>query len=259
MLATLTIITAVCVGFLLSGVTLPDWLTLIGRWIPAVVSLIVIAIVRPPGSVSRWWMLRPGRVGTLLSGLAVGAIGIAAIYAVAAGLAVLFGVAAPLSWGAYAQIAALAIPAAIVFSLSTLGEEVGWRAFLPQLMPELNRWVRAGVISGIWVLFHVPLHAAMILQGVLSPMIGLVSTLLLLPLGVFLAMLVERFGSVWPAVIAHAVPMSVLNLVSGSAELSAGALWSLTGITTAVLIVGAMLAAPRRRQTDGDGVSAAHR
>lgn len=243
---TLAVVTGLCAGFLFSGVVLPDWFTIVGRWIPAIVSLIVIMFFRLPGTVSRWWMLRPGRTSRLLAGLATGVVGLILIYAVATSIAVALGIAAPLSWAHYAQIAALTLPAALLFSLSTLGEEVGWRAFLPQLMPRANRWVRATAISGIWVVFHVPLHGTMILQGTLAPTAGIVSTLLLLPLGVFLAMLVERFGSVWPAVIAHAVPMSVLNLVADPASLSPSALWTLSAITAVILIVGARLVAPRR-------------
>lgn len=244
---TLVLVTAICAAFLLSGTPLPDWFTIAGRWIPAIVSLIVIMRFRLPGRISRWWMLRPGGIRRLLSGVAAGVIGLVLIYAVAAGIGIGLSIAAPLSWMAYLQIAALTVPAALLFSLSTLGEEVAWRSFLPQLFPGANRWSSAVAISSVWVLFHIPLHATMILQGTLPLSAGIVSTLLLLPLGVFLAMLVERFGSVWPAVIAHAVPMSVLNLVAESAELPTLALWGLAGITAAALTVGAVIAAPRSR------------
>lgn len=245
--ATLVLVTGICAGFLVSGAVLPDWFTIAGRWIPAVVSLIVIVYFRLPGRISQWWMLRAGGTRRLIWGMVAGAIGLVVIYAVAAGIGIGLGLAEPLSWTAYLQIAALAVPAALMFSLSTLGEEVAWRAFLPQLFPSANRWTSAVVISSVWVVFHIPLHGTMILQGTLPLSTGIISTLLLLPLGVFLATLVERFGSVWPAVIAHAVPMSVLNLVADPAELSTLALSGLAGITTTALIVGALIAAPRRR------------
>ncbi len=246
-IATLALVTVICAVFLVSGATLPDWFTIAGRWIPAVVSLVVIMLFGLPEPISRWWLLRPGSIRTLLGGVASGVLGLVLIYAVAAAVGIGLGLAAPLSWMAYLQIAALTVPAALLFSLSTLGEEVAWRAFLPALILGANRWVRALAISGIWVVFHIPLHGTMILQGSLDPLAGIVSTALLLPLGVFLAMLVERFGSVWPAVIAHAVPMSVLNLVADSAELPPAALWGLAGITTVALTVGSIIIAPRRR------------
>ncbi|MGO2930991.1 CPBP family intramembrane glutamic endopeptidase [Microbacterium sp.] len=245
--ATLALVTLICAVFLVSGAPLPDWFTIVGRWIPAVVSFVVILSFGLSGSVTRWWMLRPGKIGTLLSGLATGVLGLVLIYAVAAAIGIALGFAAPLPLAAYLQIAVLTVPAALLFSVSTFGEEVAWRAFLPQLLPGVNRWARAVVISGIWVVFHIPLHGTMILQGSLPPVTGVVSTVLLLPLGIFLAMLVERFGSVWPAVIAHAVPMSVLNLVAGSADLSAPALWGLAAVTTVALTAGAIIVAPARR------------
>lgn len=244
--ATLALVTLICAVFLVSGTTLPDWLTIVGRWIPAGVSVVVIVLFRLPNSIGRWWMLRPGSIRALLGGLATGVLGLVLIYAVAAAIGIGLGLAAPLTAMAYLQIAALILPTALLFSLSTLGEEAAWRAFLPQLVPGVNRWVRAIVISGIWVVFHIPLHGTMMLQGSLAPSTGIVSTLLLLPLGVFLAMLVERFGSVWPAVVAHAVPMSVLNLVADSAELSSSQ-WGLAGITAVALAVGSVIAAPARR------------
>jgi len=246
-IAALVLITLICGVFLLSGVELPDWLTVIGRWIPAVVSLGVIVLFRLPNSVGHWWMLRPGGMRRLFGGLATGVLGLAAIYALAAAVGVSLGLATPLTGADYLQIALLTVPMALLFSLSTLGEEAAWRAFLPQLVPGMNRWGRAITISGIWVVFHIPLHGTMILQGTLDPSTGIVSTLLLLPLGVFLAMLVERFGSVWPAVIAHAVPMSVLNLVANAAELPSSALWGLAGITAITLTIGAVIVAPIRR------------
>jgi len=243
----MAVMTGICVVFLISNVVLPDWFTIVGRWIPAVLSLAVIMLFQLPRSVGRWWMLRPGGMRRLLAGSATGLVGLVAIYAGAAAIAVWWGAAAPLSWTEYAQIAALTVPVALLFTLSTLGEEVGWRAFLPQLMPDMNRWVRAAAISGVWVVFHIPLHGTMILQGTLPAAVGAVSTILLLPLGVFLAMLVERFGSVWPAAIAHAVPMSVLNLVVNPADQSLASLWILALIASCLLIIAAVLVAPRRR------------
>lgn len=243
----LVVMTSICAVFLLSDVVLPDWFTIVGRWLPAVLSLAMIMLFRLPGSVSRWWLLRPGGVRRLLAGSATGLVGLLLVYAVAAGVAVWWGAATPLSWADYAQIAALTVPLALMFTLSTLGEEVGWRAFLPQLMPDVNRWVRAAAISGVWVVFHIPLHATMILQGTLPVAAGAASTILLFPLGMFLAMLVERFGSVWPAVVAHAVPLSALNLVANPAGQSPASLGALIAITSGVLIVGAVLVAPRTR------------
>lgn len=243
---TLTLVTIICGVFLVSDTEIPEWFPVVGRWLPALVSLGIVAVFGLRGRVCEWWMLRPGGVRRLLTGLTVGMLGLIAVYAAAAAAAIALGVAVPLAAQDYLGIAAVIVPSALLFSLSTLGEEAAWRGFLPQLMPGVDRWTRATLISGVWVLFHIPLHGAMVLQGVLPLVTGIVSTLLLLPLGIFLVMLVERFGSVWPAVIAHAVPMSVLNLVASPSTLTLAHLWMLAGITAMTLVLGALVIAPRR-------------
>ena len=118
-----------------------------------------------------------------------------------------------------------------------LGEEFGWRAYLqPKLMPIGGR--SAMIWMGlIWSVWHWPLllmgHAyGLDYPG--APWLGLITfTWLTFVLGVFLGWLTWRAGSVWPAVIGHAVhngitPASTLLLIN-----TANPLW---GPTTAGLI-----------------------
>lgn len=104
----------------------------------------------------------------------------------------------------------------IVNGVATFGEEFGWRAYLlPKLMP--LGWRRAtlwmGVIWGVW-------HWPVIFMGAeygfnypgypwLGPLLFIWFTF---SLGVFLAWMTLRAGSVWPAVIGHAAANGIGQL-----------------------------------------------
>ena len=96
----------------------------------------------------------------------------------------------------------LAIPFNMIF---TFGEEFGWRGYLlPRLSPLGG--VTAAVISGaIWGLWHAPL---ILLDGYNypgHPVSGLgMMVVFTTALGVILAWLRFRSGSVWPSTLAHA-------------------------------------------------------
>ena len=125
------------------------------------------------------------------------------------------GRAAPASlWGlviAQAVVAILSSP--VVNAISTFGEEFGWRAYLlPKLMPSdgnpagiRKALALMGLIWGIW-------HWPLIFMGTeyrfnypgwpwLGPLVFIWFTFVV---GVFLAWVTLRGGSVWPAVIGHA-------------------------------------------------------
>jgi len=93
--------------------------------------------------------------------------------------------------------------------LFTFGEEFGWRAYLlPKLLPLGGR--KAALISGaIWGVWHAPIIAMGHNYGVDYagfPWLGMVMmTLFCVLFGVFMAWITLKEGSVWPAVIAHAV------------------------------------------------------
>jgi membrane protease YdiL (CAAX protease family) len=118
----------------------------------------------------------------------------------------------------------------VINSFFTFGEEFGWRAYLLQkLLPLGPRW--AVVISGvIWGLWHWPMIAMGHNYGLNyagAPWLGiLVMTWFTLWLGVILSWLVLRGGSVWPAVIGHAIINAVAGLgmiwVSGQPNLLLG-------------------------------------
>ncbi|MBZ2198495.1 CPBP family intramembrane glutamic endopeptidase [Occultella gossypii] len=255
-------ITAICATFLAVGATIPEWFVVVGRWLPALVSLVVLRLVVLPGGLARWWALRPGGWRRLLGGCAVAVVALIAVYALSVLPIVAFGPAEPQPGSALAQVAILLIPTILVFSLSTFGEEVGWRGFLQQTLAEWGFWRASATIAGVWVAFHVPLHGAMAIQGTIDWLIAATSTIGLFPLGLFLSAAVLRFRSVWPAVFAHAVPLSALNLISNVDDLGPGTLWALTAITAVLLTAAAALLVrgrTRPAETDSEnGVSAAN-
>jgi membrane protease YdiL (CAAX protease family) len=99
----------------------------------------------------------------------------------------------------------------MVFSL---GEEIGWRGFL---VPELSKWInlrKAGLLSGlIWAGWHLP--------GILSGEYGtegtpfayqlLCFTVMVVSSGMLFAWIRIKSGSLWPAVILHAVHNNVIQ------------------------------------------------
>lgn len=236
---TLTTVTAICGAFLVLDAPIPEWFVIVGRWIPALVSLLALRLVRLPGGLGRWWQLRPGGWRRLLGGSAAALVVLVACYASAVAVMALTGLVTPQPVSVLVPVVTLLVPMVLVFSLSTFGEEVGWRGFLQQLLAGQGFWRSSCLVAGVWVLFHVPLHGAMALQGSLPVTIAVVTTVGLFPLGVFLSAAVTRWGSVWPAVFAHALPFSALNLVIGVDELSTATHVLLAVVTGVVLLAAA--------------------
>jgi membrane protease YdiL (CAAX protease family) len=115
------------------------------------------------------------------------------------------------------QLAQGVLIAPIINSISTFGEEFGWRAYLlPKLMPLGSRkaMVLIGLIWGIW---HWPVIFMGYEYGFNYPGYPWAGPLLFIwitfGLGIFLGWLALRGKSVWPAVIGHAA----INGVAGVA------------------------------------------
>lgn len=238
-------ITAVCGAFLMLDVVIPNWFVIVARWIPAIVAATVIVAYRQR-DVLGWFRLRtPWRRAVIGSLVAVGVL--LSTYAIAAAVALAAGVGEPHSASFYLRALAFIAPATLLFSLSTLGEEVAWRGFLHSCLGDTGVWRSSAVISGLWVIFHLPLHGTMVYQGVLPLDAALTSTLTLFALGLLLSATAHRFGSPWPAAFAHALPLSTLNLISLPAGPSAADHWVVAGITFTALVLAAVALAPGRR------------
>ena len=250
--APLLLLTAVCGAFLVADVPVPSWAVLVGRWIPALVSLIVLwPALRRPGGLRAVlvpaWGLRRSR-GTRRGVLALGAAGVAVVLVVAvvtAALSDAVGAMTVQPWGTVALGVALMLPFIPILALSTLGEEVVWRSHLPRLLGG-TFWRRSLLIALIWMAFHVPLHLTYVLQGDMSAAHAAATTVGLLPLSLFLSALTARQGSVWPAAIAHAVPITGVTLAADAAGIDPAAMWTITLVGAVLMLSAAMALAPSR-------------
>lgn len=238
---TLTAITLVSAAFVILDATMPSWFLVVGRWVPALVTLLVLRLVPLPGGVPTGWALRPGGERRLFAGAAATVGLLVAAYGVSVAVLAAVRLVEPQPWSALGQVALLLVPMILLFSLSTLGEEAAWRGFLQRAWSGGGFWRTAIAVSAVWVLFHVPLHGAMALQGTLPWDIAIVTTLGLFPLGIFLSAAVHRFGSVWPAVFGHALPFSALSLVTDVDGLPLSTHWVLATITAAAVLAAAVL------------------
>ncbi|WP_459193070.1 CPBP family intramembrane glutamic endopeptidase [Halosimplex sp. J119] len=115
------------------------------------------------------------------------------------------------------QIVQAAVAAPLLNSLATFGEEFGWRAYLlPKLAP--LGWRRALLAHGaVWGIWHWPVIAMGYNYGTDyagAPWLGLLAmAVATVGLGVFLGWVTLRSGSVFPAVVGHA-------MINGSAGLA---------------------------------------
>ena len=155
-----------------------------------------------------YFLIFPGRFG-----------GMAAVADLLAALEAQTGQEIPLSPTAFLalQIVQALVAAPLLNSLATFGEEFGWRGYLlPKLAP--LGWRRALVVHGVvWGVWHWPVIAMGYNYGLEytgAPWLGLVAmTVATVGLGVFLGWITLRSGSVFPAVVGHA-------MINGSAGLA---------------------------------------
>ena len=124
-----------------------------------------------------------------------------------AGLAVYL-LGAAVGWftqdSAVLRAALIAAPLTIfTASLSAIGEEIGWRGFLwPTLRTRYSFLFSSGLVFVIWWAFHVPV----ILFGWYGSLGGLPAfTVAILGFTLFIGVLTDRSGSLWPSVVGHGV------------------------------------------------------
>lgn len=155
-----------------------------------------------------YFLVFPGRFG-----------GMTAVADLIAALEAETGQEIPLSPSAFlaAQVVQALVAAPLLNGLATFGEEFGWRAYLlPKLAP--LGWRRALVVHGVvWGVWHWPVIAMGYNYGLAytaAPWLGLLAmTVATVGLGVFLGWITLRSGSVFPAVVGHA-------MINGSAGLA---------------------------------------
>ncbi|SJM57292.1 CAAX amino terminal protease family protein [Gulosibacter sp. 10] len=230
-------------AFLVLDIPIPEWLVLVGRWIPGLLAILVIKAYALPGGLRARLGVLPGSWPRLVLGSLLGAVALAATYAATAYFFARVMQIELQSWAFIGQAIALAVPLGLLFVLSTAGEEIAWRGFLQHAFRRGGFWRASAGVSAIWVLFHVPLHAAMAAQGAFPWAVAAATTAALFGLGIFLSALAVRFGSIWPAALAHAVPVGAINFLADGGALPAGQIVAATLLAgLALLLVGGLLA-----------------
>lgn len=217
-------------------------LAVLGMAAPAIVALLVeLLVVRRDGadraSLARVFATRtdPRRLGI---GLVV------TVLAIMAALGVQLLVGAALGWIEYrlpddigALTGAIGMQFAIMLVAST-GEELGWRGWLHTRLRRAGLGVVMVVTAVVWVLFHVPFLAV---TGALSPAEWVTTLGSIAAVSILFTALRERFESVWPAVVGHALLNSVvLGVQSGFTSAPAG---SAAGLPFTTLICAGFLIA----------------
>jgi membrane protease YdiL (CAAX protease family) len=205
------------------GMTWPRAVT--GMWGPGVAALLTAALCRRPWAEFGW---RPGRARYLAMAYVAPMLyaGAGSAVASATGLVgynprLAREIAGALGLRAAPDAVPLAIGLVVTGTLITavgcfaaLGEEIGWRGLL---VPELARrtgFARAAVVSGlVWAVWHYPLVIPGVMRVDMPPPWYAVGcfTLLITAMGVAMAWLRLRSGSLWPAVVFHAAHNAVIQ------------------------------------------------
>ncbi|MFC1505527.1 CPBP family intramembrane glutamic endopeptidase [Thermoproteota archaeon] len=94
----------------------------------------------------------------------------------------------------------------LVSSLSSLGEEIGWRGFLVPKLAKITTFTKTSMISGvIWAIWHYPLILFADYNSGTPAWFGLSCfSIMIIAISFPLAWLRLKSGSVWTAVIFHA-------------------------------------------------------
>lgn len=100
-----------------------------------------------------------------------------------------------------AAVLAAAVTGVLRFATSAVGEEIGWRGLLtPELAGRFGALPACAAVGLVWAVWHYPLFWPQ--QGAAE---YVSFTVMVMGLAVFFGALRLRSGSIWPAVVGHAV------------------------------------------------------
>lgn len=121
----------------------------------------------------------------------------------------------------------------LVDAVVALGEELGWRGLLVPALSERHGFTATSLLSGaIWAAWHVPLVVALV-PGVQPgpPRMAAIAFFAVNLIGVSFAFawLRLRTGSVWPAVVLHAVTNLVIQGFFDPLTVDTGSTWWIAG------------------------------
>lgn len=145
----------------------------------------------------------------------------------------------------------------VINMLPAFGEELGWRGFL---VPRLQQWlglekmlILTGLIWGAW-------HCPLLISGLYMPGTPIwfkvpMFIIVVGSVGVIIAILTLRSGSIWPATVMHSAHNVIDQTIFGAGTVGADKMYfvSETGIITAVLVVGMAIWMYRSYKKDGRG------
>lgn len=247
MALTVGAIGALCIPFLL-GADYPAWMTFVGRWVPLLIALLLMRLAPVGARPGQLLGLRTGGWRNLVTSVLVGT----AVFLALALVPALLGQA--MGWGTMLDTglvlgALVQLPLWIaVLSLSTLGEEAAWRGYAHQLLGHRGFWPATLVIAAAWAALHIPQISIFAVAGDLGWREVAGGTIGIFFMALPLAALVERFRTVWPAVVAHAVPFTAATLLTPSGAVG---YWAVVALTGGASVLAAVLLRPRTVVTSG--------
>lgn len=231
-------------------------------WVPALTVLLLHATLRPRGAdgerlrLFRTAALPLRPVGPALTGALVITVGLCVLPVVTILVAGAIGVVDVGTTPEAVGLVPLIVPTVIMLMISTLGEESAWRGYLTTLLGPRGFWTATLLIGGLWALWHLPLTGAYWVAGEMAGREVVVTTVNLLFAAVALSALRFMTGSVWPAVLGHALHNALLqfaysNFMTPTRELSDADYWGFTAVSWAVWIAldVVLVALMRRRLT----------
>ena len=198
---------------------------------PTIAALVVVlGVMRTPAPARFLGLVlrRPGRTALYALAAAVGAF-------VLVTTAVLLGGATgvvPLAVGPRTVPALLEVPLlAVLIGVAAVGEEIGWRGFLLPALRPLGTWPSMVITGTVWGLWHAPLVLLGYNFGTTDP----VAVPLMVPgtvlIGILLAWLRMRTGSIWAGALTH-------GTINASTSLVLVALLPVTAQDPAVSLLG---------------------
>ncbi|MGJ6979808.1 lysostaphin resistance A-like protein [Aestuariimicrobium soli] len=195
------------------------------------------------------WALRVPRGRALAAGLgwALVAVLVVAVAQALAHLAMAALTGRPLGFASgQLPMAAAVLPVALAMCLPCFGEEVGWRGHLWRLLARGPAWRRIVLASLVWALWHGPLLVGYVVSGLMDDRSAAVAMVNVFFAGLVLGWLRERSGTVWPAVVGHALLNSALVYLTGlmtpPSEQSTWPLWQLVVFTAVGALAWCLLA-----------------
>lgn len=177
-------------------------------WSPAAAGLITLLVYDRSIRSVGW---RPGKVKYLATAAVIPIIYWLVIY----GVIWVFGWGKFVGFSNFIGLLTVALPGLLISILLALGEEIGWRGVLVPNLSKFTTFTLTAFISGvIWAIWHYPLIVTRLYAASTNILFQLVCfTVGIIGVATMLAWFRLRSGSVWPAVLFHAVHNTLIDSV----------------------------------------------